>query len=121
MQFQGHIQINDSLTSKQVLLDFFKEASNVLLLDGNSSESNSFDWMLAVGAVDSISVGTENSFEKLQDFYDLHTDWIFGSLSYDLKNGLESLESSHTDSIQFPAIHFFLPEYLFIYQNEKLA
>tara|TARA_B110000211_G_scaffold132060_1_gene151543 strand:- start:10 stop:1305 length:1296 start_codon:yes stop_codon:yes gene_type:complete len=121
MQFQGHIQINDSLTSKQVLLDFFKEASNVLLLDGNSSESNSFDWMLAVGAVDSISVGTENAFEKLQDFYDTHTDWIFGSLSYDLKNGLENLESTHSDSIQFPALHFFLPEYLFIYQNEKLA
>ena len=120
MQFQGHIQINDSLTSKQVLLDFFKEASNVLLLDGNSSESNSFDWMLAVGAVDSISVGTENAFEKLQDFYDTHTDWIFGSLSYDLKNGLENLESTHSDSIQFPALHFFLPEYLFIYQNEKL-
>lgn len=121
MQFQAHIQVSDSLATKHNLVGLFKKSSTLLLLDGNSSESNSFDWMLAVGAVDTVSVGTENAFEELQFFYDKHKDWVFGSLSYDLKNGLEKLQSTHSDSIQFPALHFFLPEYLFIYQNEKLA
>jgi para-aminobenzoate synthetase component 1 len=120
MQFQAHIQVSDSLATKHNLVGFFKKSSTLLLLDGNSSESNSFDWMLAVGAVDAVSVDTENAFEELQFFYDKHKDWVFGSLSYDLKNGLENLQSTHSDSIQFPALHFFLPEYLFIYQNEKL-
>ena len=106
MQFQAHIQISNSAVTKCGLVDLFKEASNVLLLDGNTSESDSFEWILAVGSVDEISVGTEKAFDKLQDFYDKHKEWVFGSLSYDLKNGLENLESSHSDRLQFPDLHF---------------
>ena len=121
MQLQAHIQITNSIETKLGLVESFKEASNVLLLDGNTSESNSFDWMLAVGTVDEISVGIDAAFDKLQDFYDKHKDWVFGSLSYDLKNGLENLQSTHSDKIQFPDLHFFLPKYLFIYKDNKLA
>ena len=121
MQLQAHIQITNPIEIKQGLVDSFKEASNVLLLDGNTSGSDTFDWMLAVGTVDEISVGTDAAFDKLQDFYDKHKDWVFGSLSYDLKNGLENLQSTHSDKIQFPDLHFFLPKYLFIYKDNKLA
>tara|TARA_B100000795_G_scaffold248097_1_gene214759 strand:+ start:109 stop:1392 length:1284 start_codon:yes stop_codon:yes gene_type:complete len=121
MQFQAHIQISNSAVTKCGLVDLFKEASNVLLLDGNTSESDSFEWILAVGSVDEISVGTEKAFDKLQDFYDKHKEWVFGSLSYDLKNGLENLESSHSDRIQFPDLHFFIPKYLFVFKDNQLA
>ena len=121
MQLQAHIQISNPNETKQGLVDSFKEASNVLLLDGNTSESDTFDWMLAIGTVDEISVGTDAAFDKLQDFYDKHKDWVFGSLSYDLKNGLENLQSTHSDKIKFPDLHFFLPKYLFIYKYNKLA
>ena len=119
MQFQAHIKIEFSEEAKQQLLDIFKDASNVLLLDGNTSSSESFDWMLAAGTIDELSVDTENAFEKLQKFYDTHKNWIFGSLSYDLKNGLENLQSSHSDGIQFPDLHFFLPKYLFIFKRSE--
>ena len=121
MQLQAHIQITNPKETKQGLVGSFKEASNVLLLDGNTSGSDTFDWMLAVGTVDEISVGTDAAFDKLQDFYDKHKDWVFGSMSYDLKNGLENLQSTHCDKIQFPDLHFFLPKYLFIYKDNKLA
>jgi len=121
MQLQAHIQITNPIETKQGLVESFKESSNVLLLDGNTSGSDTFDWMLAVGTVDEISVGTDAAFDKLQGFYDKHKDWVFGSLSYDLKNGLEDLQSNHSDKIQFPDLHFFLPEYLFIYKDNKLA
>ena len=121
MQLQAHIQITNPNETKLGLVESFKEASNVLLLDGNTSGSDTFDWMLAVGTVDEISVGTDAAFDKLQDFYDKHKDWVFGSMSYDLKNGLENLQSTHCDKIQFPDLHFFLPKYLFIYKDNKLA
>ena len=121
MQFQAHIKIEFSEEAKQQLLDIFKDASNVLLLDGNTSSSESFDWMLAAGTIEELSVDTENAFEKLQNFYDTHKNWIFGSLSYDLKNGLENLQSSHSDGIQFPDLHFFLPQYLFVFKDHQLS
>jgi para-aminobenzoate synthetase component 1 len=36
--------------------------------------------------------------------------WLFGHLSYDLKNEIEQVSSSHPDLIQFPDLFFFEPE-----------
>ena len=121
MQFQEHITISNSEQVKYGLVDSFKEVSNVLLLDGNTTETDSFEWILAVGSVDEISVGTEAAFDALQNFHDKHKDWMFGSLSYDLKNGLEDLKSTHPDGIQFPDLHFFVPQYLFVFKDNQLA
>jgi len=121
MQFQEHINISNSEQVKYGLVDSFKEVSNVLLLDGNTTETDSFEWILAVGSVDEISIGMEAAFDALQNFYDKHKDWIFGSLSYDLKNGLEDLKSTHPDGIQFPDLHFFVPQYLFVFKDNQLA
>ena len=38
-------------------------------------------------------ISNKNSFEKLYDFHTLHKDWLFGYLSYDIKNELEELSS----------------------------
>ena len=121
MQFQAHIRTIENGDLKYSLLDFFKEESSLLLLDGNTSTGDSFDWVIAAGVVDEISVGEQNAFEELQQFHQKHQDWIFGSLSYDLKNGLEKLESTHPDGIQAPALHFFLPKYLFVFKENQLA
>ena len=121
MQFQAHIRTIENGDLKYALLDFFKEESSLLLLDGNTSTGDSFDWVIAAGVVDEISVGEHNAFEELQQFHQKHKDWIFGSLSYDLKNGLEKLESTHPDGIQVPALHFFLPKYLFVFKENQLA
>ena len=115
MKFQTHIRYLKKPNLKYVLLDFFKNESNLILLDGNASKGDSFEWVGAAGTVDEISVGSERAFEQIQDFHNCHKDWVFGSMSYDLKNGLEHLESKHPDGIQAPGLHFFLPKYLFVY------
>jgi len=120
MQLQTHIPSEQNTNLKYVLLDFFKKESNLLLLDGNTSNGDAFEWVIAAGSVDEISVGEQDAFEALQAFHEKHKDWIFGSLSYDLKNGLENLNSENQDEIQAPALHFFLPKYLFLYKGEHL-
>lgn len=121
MQFQAQIKVEESTALKYLLLDCFKVSPAMILLDGNTSDSDSFDWLIAAGVVDEISVDASNAFEALQDFHNKHKDWIFGSLSYDLKNGLEQLESTHPDGIKAADLHFFLPKYLFVFKEGELA
>lgn len=120
MKFQGNIHTNSSELLKYAILNRFKEEASLLLLDGNKPNSDSFEWMIAVGAQDSIYSGEENAFEKLQAFYEKHQDWIFGSLAYDLKNGLEKLDSANLDGVQAADLHFFLPKYLFVNKNGEV-
>jgi len=41
-------------------------------------------------------------------------DWIFGHITYDVKNEIENLQSSNPDGIGFPGFLFFVPEIVFI-------
>lgn len=54
------------------------------------------------------------TFEQFSQFFALNQHkWLFGFLSYDLKNDLEnSLYSNHFDGIGFPNWHFFEPSIL---------
>ena len=108
MQLQKHISGIQNTDLKYVLLDYFKKESNLLLLDGNTSKGAAFEWVIAAGSVDEISTGEQAAFEALQAFHEKHNDWGFGSLTYDLKNGIENLSSENSDGIQAPALHFFL-------------
>ena len=120
MQLQTNIPEIQNTDLKYVLLDYFKKEVNLLLLDGNTSKGDAFEWVIAAGSMDEISVGEHGAFEALQAFHEKHKDWVFGSLSYDLKNGLERLNSENSDGIQAPALHFFLPKYLFYYKDNQL-
>lgn len=51
-----------------------------------------------------------NSLKQLQVFIDKRPSWLFGHLSYDLKNEIEGLSSNHPDHIHFPDFFFFEPE-----------
>lgn len=120
MQLQKHISGIQNTDLKYVLLDYFKKESNLLLLDGNTSKGDAFEWVIAAGSVDEISTGEQAAFEALQAFHEKHKDWVFGSLTYDLKNGIENLSSENSDGIQAPALHFFLPKYLFYFKGKNL-
>ena len=50
----------------------------------------------------------------LQDFFTLHKGkYIFGYLTYDLKNEFENLSSKHQDHLDFPLLHFWVPDSLY--------
>lgn len=68
--------------------------------------------LLAAGIRQQVKAKTGNALEQLQQFIDKRPRWLFGHLSYDLKNEMEELSSSHKDSINFPDLFFFEPEVL---------
>ena len=73
-----------------------------------------YDYLVAVGSVDEIKTG-QNAFDGLEEFYQKHSmlrtkPWLFGYFTYDLKNEIENLKSENADAIQFPALHFFVPQ-----------
>ncbi len=66
--------------------------------------------LIAIGCTQELIIKQEeNALERLQQFIDQKKSWLFGYLSYDLKNEIESLKSENDDQLQFPALHFFSP------------
>ncbi len=77
---------------------------------GSYSGLSKYDFLAGINALDSIET-TSKSLEQLQQFIDKHKGrWLFGFLSYDLKNEIENLTSKHTDKLNFPSLHFFVPQ-----------
>jgi para-aminobenzoate synthetase component 1 len=65
--------------------------------------------LVAVGALSYIETD-KNALLKLQAYQQHTKDWMFGHISYDVKNEIESLTSTHPDHVQFPSVFFFQPE-----------
>ena len=96
------------------------------LLNSNPSsenqpkEYNSFSLMLALDKIDLIE-SNNNSFKKLKEFHINKKDWMFGYLSYDLKNENTNLYSKNTNNISHSNLCFFVPKYLFILKSDNLT
>ncbi len=106
--------VPDIVGFKQSLLHWSQQYYEVVWLDSNGHRSkySSFDGMLAVDALTSVVTDTTNAFEDLSNYQKNTKDWIFGYLSYDLKNDTELLSSSNADSLNFPELFFFQPKKL---------
>ena len=115
-----HIENRDHF--KQKLLIWSQKFSEVIWLDSNDYNKNfsSFDAVLAVEAFTSIQTDYQDGFSKLKDYQSATNDWLFGYLSYDLKNAVENLESNNFDGLQFPELCFFQPKRLFFIKGNEL-
>jgi para-aminobenzoate synthetase component 1 len=58
-------------------------------------ESNSYDLIAAIGAASILSGKNPDRFEALKEYHFQKQDWLFGHLSYDLKNQTENLSSEN--------------------------
>jgi para-aminobenzoate synthetase component 1 len=77
--------------------------------------------LIAIGSTQELILKKEgDALNCLQEFIDATKGWLFGSLSYDLKNEIESLHSENDDLLQFPVLHFFSP-LVVIELQEKIA
>ncbi|MFB9055994.1 anthranilate synthase component I family protein [Mariniflexile ostreae] len=97
--------------------------SNTLLGSENTyKEQNyaSYDTVLAVDAFTGIQTDFVEGFTKLKEYQSHTKDWIFGYLTYDLKNDVERLESHNFDGLQFPDLYFFQPKKLFLIKGSTL-
>lgn len=115
--------VPDIVSFKQSLLHWSQQYYEVIWLDSNGHKNrySSFDGMLAVDALTSIITDTQNAFEDLSNYQSNTKDWIFGYLSYDLKNDTERLSSSNTDSLDFPTLYFFQPKKLIEIQGTEVT
>ena len=106
--------VPDIVGFKQSLLHWSQQYYEVVWMDSNGHKSkySSFDGMLAVDALTSVVTDSINAFEDLHNYQKNTKDWIFGYLSYDLKNDTELLSSSNADSLNFPELFFFQPKKL---------
>jgi para-aminobenzoate synthetase component I len=94
------------------MLNWVKPFNIFCLLDNREYNFSdpAFECLLAAGSKYNLGANAGNAFDSLKSFYDQHKGWMFGHLSYDLKNEIEQLSSNNKDSIGFPDMHFFVPE-----------
>ena len=114
--------VNNFTAVKTKMLNWTKQFNIFCLLDNNQYNFSDpqFECLLATGSVKTLQAKPGNTFEGLQDFVYEQKDWIFGHLSYDLKNEIENLSSQNFDEIQFPDIFFFVPEIVLILRKDSL-
>ena len=113
---------NNTTKFKQQLLCWSQQFNEVVWLDSNNFESNynSYDAILAVEGFTVLKTDFSNAFERLKEYQSTTKDWIFGYLTYDLKNTTEHLSSSNFDGLDFPDLYFFQPKKLFLIKDNTV-
>ena len=107
---------------KTQLLLWSQQFREAIFLDSNNYDQkySSYDAVLAVDAFTSVKTDEHNAFEDLKQYQQITKDWLFGYLSYDLKNDTEELKSSNHDGLHFPDVFFFQPKKLFLLKEDQL-
>ena len=93
MRVSIHKHISNPEHFKQQLLSWSQQFREVVFLDSNSypQDYSSFDCVVAVDAFTSVKTDFHNAFDDLKQYQQTTKDWLFGYLSYDLKNNVESI------------------------------
>lgn len=122
MRTQQKHNIKNIEIFKQNLLVWAQQFNNVVWLDSNNYSQNysSYDAILAVDAFTVIQTDYTNAFDKLKTYYTTTNDWIFGYLTYDLKNDTEALDSINDDGLDFSDLFFFQPKKIFLIKGNTL-
>ena len=107
---------------KNQLLHWANQHREVVFLDSNAynQKYSSYDSVLAIDAFTSIKTDYENAFQDLYQYQSQTKDWLFGYLSYDLKNDTEDLQSNNFDGLDFPDLFFFQPKKLFLIKGNEV-
>jgi para-aminobenzoate synthetase component 1 len=114
--------VDDAQKFKVSLLQWAQQFYEIVWLDGNEhvQKYSSFDAILAVDAITAIKTDANNAFENLKVYQKESKDWLFGYLSYDLKNDIEQLTSKNYDGLEFPDLYFFQPKKIIKIQGKKV-
>ena len=114
--------IENQLLFKNQLLNWAQQFREIVFLDSNNypQQYSSYDCILAVDAFTSIKTDYYNAFEDLKQYQSQTRDWVFGYLTYDLKNDIEDLQSNNFDGLHFPDLFFFQPKKLFLLKGYQV-
>src|ERR1051325_2770675 len=126
MRKQVTFRINDIFSFTQKLMLFSERSSRSCILSSNEFNGTENEIIAGIDCVQEINAA-QNSFDALKKFYEEEKDWLFGFLSYDLKNEIETLPLTSLSrgrgeggEVGFPLLHFFQPKYVFIIKEDKL-
>lgn len=135
--------IKDMFAFKRKAFAWAAQFEIVSYLDNNqyfNKKYSGFENLLAVGAEDQILTSPKTkikgktfspasgdwevdsqSFELLKKFHNEKKGWLFGFLTYDLKNETEDLSSNNFDGIELPDLHFFQPKIVIEFLENRPA
>ena len=104
------------------MLAWASRYEEVAWLDSNHYLQNHgrYQAILAVDAFTAIKTDCRNAFKELNEYQQVTNDWLFGYLSYDLKNDVEHLSSDNFDGLHFPDLYFFQPKKVFLFTDSEV-
>ena len=107
---------NKDLFVKKIV-NFSSDQSHFTLLNSNDNFDD-YELIIAYGA-ESFLQSSKNSLKKIDKYIDKVNDWIFGYLSYDLKNEIENLTDLNKDLFNLPNLYFYQPKVIWLIKDEK--
>ncbi|MGW9686436.1 anthranilate synthase component I family protein [Flagellimonas sp. 2504JD1-5] len=122
MRRHRSFKISSPSKYKDAILDWSKENQLVAWLDSNEHQDkySSYDAILAISRQTDKSDFANKNIDELQKTIDKGKDWLFGYISYDIKNEIEDLDSNNFDGLGFPELYFFCPQKIITIKGETL-
>ncbi|WP_232827431.1 anthranilate synthase component I family protein [Winogradskyella aurantiaca] len=122
MRTTTQIEVDSIEAFNERLLHWAQNGTHCIWMDSNNHNSGytQYDAILAVGAHSKIESASPNAFTELEQFIESLKDWVFGYLTYDLKNSIEDLSSNNFDELEFPELCFFQPKKLFLIEGNNV-
>jgi len=116
-------KVNDNLKFKENLLRWAQQFCEIIWLDSNSYSHlyGDYELILAAEAFTLINTDHVDAFEKLDEYQKTTKDWLFGYLTYDLKNDTENLVSQNHDGLCFPDLFFFQPQRIITLKDNQVT
>lgn len=121
MRTTGTYHIDNYGTFKKKLLEFLKTYRYFSFLESNNYAEDkyaSFQCLIAFGEVSSFTLKADDPLEACEAL-NMGKEWLFGFLSYELKNKTENLDTKKPSQLSFPNMFFFRPSYVIRVEGEK--
>ena len=127
MRFSYTFKVDKPSELSKLLLFKSKSLNYISVLNSNIQLGSpslpkdyiNYDLIAGVDALEVLNIEND-SFNALQNFHAQHKDWMFGYLSYDLKNEVEELSSDNHNGIKAANLSFFIPKYVLLLKGNTL-
>ena len=118
MRKEKVFKVENIVDFKEKLLFFSKSKENVIYLDSNGIK-NDYEFIFSYGKISELK-SFDNSLEKLDNYINQVNDWIFGFISYDLKEEIEDIKSENLKYFEVPNLSFFQPSTIWVFDGVEL-
>ena len=103
------LNLSDKHETLSILVSNLNNKDNILPTDYVT-----YDIIAGIGSVKKL-ISNKDSLDNLKDFHNENKDWLFGYISYDLKNELEELDSNNYEGFISDNLTFFIPEFVILF------